>query len=146
MQSKIIVKNTSETKDFALKIAKTLKSGDILCLAGDLGTGKTFIAKEVAKYFKVDDEVISPTFNILKIYNTDNAIIKKILHFDLYRIKNIDELINIGFEDYIYSENSVIIIEWPEVSYDLLPKNTLNIMIKYDKNDKKKRTIIYEKR
>lgn len=139
------IKNINDTINFAKELSLTLKPHDIICLNGDLGVGKTVIAKEIAKFFKVEDEVISPTFNILKVYDTKNNIIKKIFHFDLYRIKNIDELYNIGFDEYISKDNAISIIEWPKVSYDILPTSFINIDIKYVHDNLNEREIIYEK-
>lgn len=143
-----ISNSISDTEEFAKKIAKLANENDVFCLEGDLGTGKTVIAKAIGKFFNVDEELTSPTFTILKTYNTKDKKIKKIHHFDLYRIKNINELANIGFEDYLYDDNSIVIIEWPEVAGEFLPKNIKRIIIKkiiengeYKENS---REIIYE--
>ena len=143
-----ISNSISDTEEFAKKIAKLANVNDVFCLEGDLGTGKTVIAKAIGKFFNVDEELTSPTFTILKTYNTKDKKIKKIHHFDLYRIKNINELANIGFEDYLYDDNSIVIIEWPEVAVGFLPENVKRIIIKkiiengeYKENS---REIIYE--
>lgn len=130
MNKEIITKNIDETIKFAEDLSISLKRNDIVCLYGDLGVGKSVIARAIGNFFNVDTSIISPTFNILKTYNIKDAKIKKINHFDLYRIKNIDELINIGFEDYIYEDGSLNIIEWPEIAKDLLPDSVINIIIK----------------
>ena len=111
---------------------------------GDLGVGKTVIAKSICKYFGISDDVISPTFNILKSYKVKNSKIKNIYHFDLYRIKDEDELINIGFEDYILDDSSISIIEWPEVASKLLLKKIIKIEILYDGDIEQNRIINYE--
>lgn len=118
-----------DTIRFAYDLAKISKPGDIYCLEGELGVGKTVIAKGIGKFFNVEEEITSPTFTILKSYDTNDKDIKKIHHFDLYRIKNIDELLNIGFEEYIYDNNSIVIIEWPEIAYELMPKTIKRILI-----------------
>ena len=76
MNKKVLINNIDETIAFAKDIAKVLKPGDVLCLSGDLGVGKTVIAKGIANFFGVENNVISPTFNILKIYDTKNKTIK----------------------------------------------------------------------
>ena len=121
--------NLEDTIEFAYNLAKISKSGDIFCLEGDLGVGKTVIAKGMGKFFNVKENITSPTFTILKTYNLNNKSIKRLHHFDLYRIKNIEELLNIGFEEYINDKNSIVIIEWPEIAYELLPKNIKIIKI-----------------
>ena len=131
----IISKSLSDTEEFAKDIAKNANENDIFCLIGDLGVGKTVIAKAIGKFFNVKESITSPTFTILKSYETNNKIIKKIHHFDLYRIKNVNELQNIGFEDYLYDKDSIVLIEWPEVAYELLPKNLKSITISKHLND-----------
>ena len=139
-----ISNNINDTFDFSSMFAKKLKPSDIVCLIGDLGVGKTVIAKGIAKYFNVDTDVISPTFNILKIYDVKNSIIKRIYHYDLYRLKSINELYNIGFDEYISDSNAIHIIEWPEIAKELLPKNHYKVSIEYDKYSPDKRIIKYE--
>lgn len=129
-KKRIIVKNIEETIEFAKNLAKNSKSSDIICLEGDLGVGKSVIAKAIGKFFNVKTCVVSPTFNILKTYNVSNNDIKKINHFDLYRIKDIQELQNIGFEENIYEDNTLSIIEWPEIAYEVLPTNIKKVKIK----------------
>ena len=147
----IISKSLSDTEEFAKDIAKNANENDIFCLIGDLGVGKTVIAKAIGKFFNVKESITSPTFTILKSYDTNNKTIKKIHHFDLYRIKNIGELQNIGFEDYLYDKNSIVLIEWPEVAYELLPKMIKSITITKHINDNNEfndneRVITYEEK
>lgn len=147
----IISKSLSDTEEFAKDIAKNANENDIFCLIGDLGVGKTVIAKAIGKFFNVKESITSPTFTILKSYDTNNKTIKKIHHFDLYRIKNIGELQNIGFEDYLYDKNSIVLIEWPEVAYELLPKMIKSITITKHLNDNNEfndneRVITYEEK
>lgn len=142
MNNTYISRSLEDTMEFAYNLAKGSKSGDIFCLEGDLGVGKTVIAKGMGKFFNVMDNITSPTFTILKTYNTDHKTIKRIHHFDLYRIKSIDELMNIGFEEYINDNNSISIIEWPELAYELLPKESIIVNISKDYNDIDKGRII----
>ena len=134
-KNKKIINNTyisncyEDTIEFAYNLAKSSKSGDIFCIEGDLGVGKTVIAKGMSKFFNVKENITSPTFTILKTYSINHKTISRLHHFDLYRIKNIEELMNIGFEEYISDKNSIIIIEWPEIAYEILPKNIKIIKI-----------------
>lgn len=125
-----IIKTKAEMIDFSENIASKIKNKDIILLNGDLGSGKTFFTNAFINYFnKIENKqiinVTSPTFNIVKTYKTDNFII---YHFDLYRIKNIEELYELDIED---AFNNISIIEWPNIIYDLLPKqqNIININI-----------------
>ena len=146
MKKVVNVNNIAETEKFAFELGKVLVKDDIILFNGDLGTGKTVISKAICKFFKVSDTVISPTFNILKIYNTNDKNIKKILHFDLYRIKDENELINLGFYDYLAYDDSLILIEWPTFAYELIDRPYYDIRIFRDTNDINKRTIEYEKK
>lgn len=128
--NKIIIKNLDELMFFANNFAKDLLPNDIVLLNGELGVGKTQFAKFVGKYLGVVEEMTSPTFNILKTYKTNHNKIKYINHFDLYRIKNVDELLNIGFMDYLNTDNSINIIEWPSILYELLNGNYYDFNIR----------------
>ena len=105
-----ISKSQEDTIEFAKSYAKTLKKGDILLLEGDLGAGKTVFTKGlVLALSKNKQDAISPTFTLVNEYDTQ----PKIYHFDFYRIKNEDELIAIGIEEYLYGDG-ICVIEWPE--------------------------------
>lgn len=121
-----ISKSEKDTLNFAYNYAKTLKSGDIVLLDGDLGAGKTVFTKGIVNYFSARQEVaVSPTFTIVNEYNTS----PKVYHFDFYRIKSEDELIAIGIEEYLYG-GGICIIEWPERAPNILSGvNTKTIKI-----------------
>lgn len=113
---KYISNSQKDTIDFAKKYAKSLKSGDIILLKGDLGAGKTVFTKGIVNAFSGGKEVaVSPTFTIVNQYNTNPAV----YHFDFYRIKTEDELIAIGIEEYLYG-GGICIIEWPERAPNIL--------------------------
>ena len=147
----IISKSILDTEEFAKNLAKNANANDIFCLIGDLGVGKTVIAKAICNYLNVNENITSPTFTILKSYKSNNKTISKIHHFDLYRIKSINELYNIGFEEYLYDKNSIVLIEWPEIAKEILPKKFKTITIAKYLNDNNQfndneRVIIYEER
>ena len=140
----MIINNINDTKSFAEDLAKNTNAGTTYGLIGDLAAGKTTFTKYFINYFIKNIEVISPTFNIVKTYNIDNSNIKYINHFDVYRLKNDDELIEIGFYDYISDQYSVNIVEWADMIKDKLPDNTIFIEFKYYNKDINKREILID--
>ena len=121
-----ISKSEKDTLSIARKIAKNLKDGDIFLLNGDLGAGKTVFVKGIVEALGGDKNLVtSPTFTIINRYNVGDNFIN---HFDLYRLKNIEELYNLGVEEYIYS-NDISFIEWPERADLFFGKNCKKIYI-----------------
>jgi len=112
-------------KELATKIAAQSKKGDIIGLKGTLGSGKSFFTSAFINSLcekKID--ILSPTFNLVYSYQTSKG---EVFHFDLYRIKNPEELQNIGLEDALI--NGITIIEWPEIAQNFCKKNYLEIEI-----------------
>jgi tRNA threonylcarbamoyladenosine biosynthesis protein TsaE len=125
---KIIDLHTEQdTKDLAAYIAPLLKPGDVISLAGDLGSGKTFFAKQIGLNLGIDEEIDSPTFVILKEYHCG---IYPMYHLDLYRLKNENELMDLGIFDML--ESGITLIEWPELAEQLLPYQTLKLVFHFD--------------
>jgi tRNA threonylcarbamoyladenosine biosynthesis protein TsaE len=122
------VHNIEETTNIAFKLGQLLNSSDIICLTGDLGTGKTHITKGIAKGLDINDTITSPTFNIVNEYDSGRL---KLNHFDVYRVSDPDEIYAIGFDDYIFSE-AVSVIEWANYIEEILPKEYLHIHISKD--------------
>ncbi len=120
-----IITNTEEdTHTLGKEFAKYLRDMDILTLTGELGSGKTVFVNGIASFYDLQDEVCSPTFTIVNEYHKDNITIN---HFDVYKIKSLEEFENtIGME---YFTKGISIIEWGEIIKDLLPKNTIAITI-----------------
>jgi tRNA threonylcarbamoyladenosine biosynthesis protein TsaE len=126
--------NLEELKIIACDLASNSKIGDVICLYGDLGVGKTQFSKFFIQALAGETtEVTSPTFPIVQIYKTNIA---DIWHFDLYRLKNREEIYEIGIED--ANLYGISLIEWPEIVIDLLPNNRIDINIEYiDENNRK---------
>lgn len=106
--SKHTVKNVEETYALAKRIADTLQGGEVILLNGDLGAGKTTFTKGLAKALGIEDEVTSPTFTILNVYEDGRL---KLNHLDMYRVDSADELAELGIED-CFDDESVTVIEW----------------------------------
>ena len=117
-------KTLEDTKKFALGLAKVLKPGDLICLEGDMGAGKTTFTKFLAQGLGIQDMVTSPTFTLVRNYPGRIPL----YHFDLFRLEDLDELEFLGFDDYFYGEG-VCVVEWPKDFYPLLPENPLRIKI-----------------
>lgn len=117
-----------DTKSLAMITAGEAKRGDIFCLNGDLGCGKTVFAKGFAEGLGVREAVTSPTFNIVKEYKEGRF---PLYHFDVYRIADPDEMYAIGYEDYFFGDG-VCLIEWSELIEELIPENAIRITIRKD--------------
>ena len=122
------VSNLEETTKIGYLLGTLLNPGDIVCLTGDLGTGKTHITKGIAKGLGVIDHITSPTFTIVNEYDSGRL---KLYHFDVYRVSDPDEIYAIGFDDYIFSDG-VSIIEWANYIEEILPKDFLHIYVEKD--------------
>lgn len=122
--------SAEETKELGRKIAKELKPGDVVALIGELGTGKTTFVQGLAEALGVSGGVKSPSFIILNIHRGR----LNLYHLDLYRVDNINELYEIGIEEFIYSDG-VTVVEWAEKAMPLLPENTIRINFFYTGND-----------
>ncbi|HHV47297.1 MAG TPA: tRNA (adenosine(37)-N6)-threonylcarbamoyltransferase complex ATPase subunit type 1 TsaE [Tissierellia bacterium] len=121
---KIILKSKEDTERFGIKLGKLLKEGDIISLTGDLGAGKTTLTKSIGKGLDIKDYITSPTFTLINEYKGRVAL----YHFDIYRLEDMENLYDLGYEDYFYSDG-VTIVEWGDKIKDLLPDYTINIHI-----------------
>ncbi|MFW2489917.1 tRNA (adenosine(37)-N6)-threonylcarbamoyltransferase complex ATPase subunit type 1 TsaE [Clostridium chromiireducens] len=124
------VYNVDTTTKLGIQLGKMLNPGDIICLTGDLGTGKTHITKGIAQGLGIYDTITSPTFTIVNEYESGRL---KLNHFDVYRVSDPDEVHAIGFDDYIFSD-AVSIIEWANYIEEILPEDLLHIKITKDLN------------
>ncbi len=127
-----VVSSENEMAEFARKFSENLTGNEIILLNGELGTGKTFFVKAACSTFGISN-VSSPSFAIVNEYH--NA--KKVTHFDFYRIKKIEELYDIGFEDYLNESDSIIFIEWANLFPEILPKRNYRIDFKILDNSKR---------
>ncbi len=120
-----ITKDINETREFAREFARTLTAPVCVALHGDLGVGKSEIARTIIQTLCGENTVVpSPTFTLVQTYVAGDT---KISHFDLYRIADAAELVEIGLEHSI--QNDITLIEWPDIAADMLPENTVHIDI-----------------
>jgi len=118
----------NDTYELAKKLAQNAQKGDIIALIGDLGVGKTAFTKGFAQGLGITEPVISPTFTFVQSYESGRM---PLYHFDVYRIGDISEMDEIGYEDCFYGEG-VSIMEWADLAWDIIPKSATVITISKD--------------
>ncbi len=131
-----VVNTAKETEKIAVEFSKFPQNGDVITLIGNLGAGKTFFTKAFCRQFDIDD-VVSPSFAIVNEYNGT----KKIYHFDFYRLKDSEELLDIGYYDYLNDEDAITFIEWADMFPEILPKKRYIIKIEIIEENKRKISI-----
>jgi tRNA threonylcarbamoyladenosine biosynthesis protein TsaE len=119
--------NEAETLAIGKKLGEAAKAGQIYCLNGDLGVGKTVFTKGFACGLGIKEHITSPTFTIVNIYEGRLSF----YHFDVYRISDEEEMYEIGCDEYFYGDG-VCLVEWAELIKGLLPDNVININISKD--------------
>lgn len=126
----MIYETNSEKETFELgkNLGEQAKAGQIFCLNGDLGVGKTVFTQGFAKGLGIEENVNSPTFTIIQVYEEGRI---PLYHFDVYRIGDPEEMYEIGYEEYFFGEG-VCLIEWSKLIEELIPEEAINIEI--DKN------------
>ena len=117
-----------ETYALGKKIGEAIRPGTIISLVGDLGVGKTVFTQGVAKGLGIHEPVNSPTFTIMQVYENGRL---PFYHFDVYRIGDIEEMDEIGYEDYFYGEG-VCLVEWANLIEELLPEGVCQVKIEKD--------------
>jgi tRNA threonylcarbamoyladenosine biosynthesis protein TsaE len=122
-----------ETKELGKRLGALLEVGDMVCMNGDLGAGKTFFTKAMALGMGVTDDVTSPTYTIINEYDGP----PKVYHFDVYRIMDIEEMYDIGYEEYFFGQG-ICLVEWADGVRELIPDNHLWIEItRLDENSRR---------
>ena len=149
---RIITKNSKETQKVARVLAEEITTihsdtAIVVALKGDLGAGKTTFAQGFARAFGVKENVLSPTFVLMKIYDISragNLLHKHFIHIDCYRLTSPDDLLHLGFHDLLSDNDAVIIIEWADRVKNILPKNA--IWISFEEGKKKNERVIVIKK
>ena len=123
---KLLLNNLSDIDAVAQKFLDNMGNRKIFAFYGEMGAGKTTFIKALCKTLRVAETITSPTFAIINEYNKEDG--DPIYHFDFYRIKNIEEAYDFGYEDYFYSGH-LCFIEWPELVEPLLPESVVKVQI-----------------
>ena len=131
MEKKIIIKNEHEAKMLGRELGSKAKAGTVIALTGDLGTGKTALTKAIAEGLGIEDVITSPTFNIVKEYDSGRL---PLYHFDVYRIGDPDEMYELGYEECFYGEG-ISVVEWADLIEKLLPEEAIRINIEYGQEE-----------
>lgn len=122
------VTSPEETQKLGFEFGSKATPGTVIALIGDLGVGKTVFTKGFAQGLGIKEDVVSPTFTILETYESGRL---DLYHFDVYRIGDVEEMEEVGFDDYVYG-NGVSLIEWAGLIEDIMPKGTFVVNIKKD--------------
>lgn len=126
------IKSVEELSQVSDLLINWREKSNIVAFYGTMGAGKTTLIKNLCKKMGVTDEVNSPTFALVNEYQTDNM--DSIFHFDFYRIKNLEEVFDIGYEDYFYG-GSLCLLEWPELIDPLMPEHFIKVEIRHGDTD-----------
>ena len=130
----------SETRRFGRQLAAALVPGDLVALEGDLGTGKTCLVQGICAGLGVDEVVNSPTFVLLNVYEgTGEASRLRVYHFDLYRLETVDELAEIGADQFFHEADAVTLVEWADRLPELLPEQRWRIELRYGEQEQERR-------
>ena len=119
-----VTSSSEETIELGKSLSKYIESGDIITLEGNLAAGKTTFVKGILSGLNFKNEVTSPTFTLINEYEA----IHRVIHMDCYRENNLQRWINLGIQDYFYSDD-IKIIEWPEIISKLIPKDSISIIL-----------------
>ena len=133
---KITARNIEDTERLGKIIARCLEKGTVICLDGELGAGKTTLTKFIAKESGVKENIVSPTFTIIKEYEGKLPL----YHMDVYRIDSEDDMYDLGYDEYIYSEG-VTVIEWADLIKGILPEERIEIRMKRIDDEKREISI-----
>ena len=139
----IIIKDIAQIREAAQQFVEQIGDRSVFAFYGKLGAGKTTFIKAVCEELGVDDVITSPTFAIVNEYSLTShlsPLTSKIYHFDFYRIKKLEEVYDMGFEDYFYS-GDLCFIEWPELIEEVLPEDAVRVTIEALTDGSRKITI-----
>lgn len=129
--------NLNELEAILTKLYSLKENTKVYTLSGPLGAGKTTLAKGLLEYFGVHVPVTSPTFSYFNVYENNKG--ELLYHFDLYRLSNLQEFLEAGFDEFLYIDNSWAFIEWPDIINPLLTKQVCTVTIDYADHDQKRK-------
>jgi tRNA threonylcarbamoyladenosine biosynthesis protein TsaE len=131
--AKHLISTLKELGPIADALAHLAEENRILTFSGDLGTGKTTLIQHICARLGVSEDVSSPSFGMVNEYQGEE---EQIFHFDLYRLKTLEEALDIGLTEYLDS-GSICLVEWPEIAQQLLPEESIHITLSHEKEGKR---------
>ena len=137
MKGSFKVRSVEETWTLAASLAKELKRGDVVCLEGELGAGKTTFTQGLAAALGVPGRVTSPTFCIVQEHESPDVLL---VHMDLYRLSGEDDVLAIGWEDYL-ERGAIVVIEWPERAGSLVPAGARHVVFRHGEGGEDERAV-----
>ena len=137
--------SSKHTQNLARRIIRLLPNPGVLCLSGDLGSGKTTFVQGLACALGITDRIISPTFTLLQSYDATHKKFSQLVHCDAYRLTSGDALLVAGLEDFLERAGTLVVIEWPEQVQDILPATAIWLTFSFGKKEHE-RTINFEVR
>ena len=120
MEAKFVAKSVEDLDEISKQLLLVIESQKKIVFFGEMGVGKTTLIKAICKQLNVQDEVVSPTFSVVNEYHNENGEV--FYHFDFYRIRSKEEIFDLGYEDYFYTD-AFCFVEWPEKTFGLLQTN-----------------------
>ena len=130
----MILDSGQEVTEYGIRLGEEAMPGQVIALTGDLGAGKTTLTKAIARGLGVSEMITSPTFTIVKEYRSGRL---PLFHFDVYRIGDIDEMYELGYEEYFYGDG-LCVIEWADLIEELIPEDALRISIAYGSSEEER--------
>ena len=149
MKQKYLTYSTNQTKNLGKKLAQNIlkfslkKKAIVIALKGELGSGKTTFLQGFAKGLGIKDKILSPTFVILRKFQIPVSIFEYFYHIDCYRIKKPEELLTLGFKEIISDSKNIVAIEWAEKVNKLLPKESIILDFKFEKEKEREIAVKY---
>jgi len=134
-----VTASPEETTALGFCLGRILQAGDVVCVIGELGTGKTHFTKGIARGLGIESDVTSPSYTILQIYEGRIPL----YHFDLYRMETADELFDIGFDEFIYGQGASV-VEWADKFLANMPEKRLTVVLEYGRDPAAERSVKLE--
>ena len=129
-----LLRSEQEVEAYGVRLGREARPGQVIALTGDLGAGKTTLTKAIARGLGISETVTSPTFTIVKEYRSGRL---PLFHFDVYRIGDVEEMYELGYEEYFFGDG-VCVIEWADLIEELIPEDALKISIAYGQDEEER--------